>query len=64
MLRNEPPPGTSVRFTRSIREARQGDLATLDGPREKYYVDAPDDQFFVEFRGRRFLVERRDIEEG
>lgn len=64
MLRNDPPPGTKVRFTRQIREAKFHDTAKLVSEMQKFTEDRPDDEFVVEFREERMTVQRRDIEEA
>ena len=63
MLRNEPPPGTRVRFTKEARKAAAFETATLVGPLRKYYEDRGDDQFTVEYRGERIIVSRVEIEQ-
>jgi hypothetical protein len=62
MLKNDPPPGTRVRFVREVRKARTADVATLVRPMRKYLVESASDQFEVDFRGETIIVERRDIE--
>jgi hypothetical protein len=58
MLKNDPPPGTNVRFT-SAPDRR----AVLVGPVRKYYVDRPEDEFQIELPdGRRQTVRREQIE--
>ena len=51
MLKNDPPPGTRVRFLREIRTAKANDIATLKGPLRKYLFESVSDEFEVEFRG-------------
>ena len=63
MLRNDPPPGTKVKFVRAVKEAKESDIATLVEPLKKYDEDNPTDLFYVRFREKRVLVYRRDIEE-
>jgi hypothetical protein len=63
MLRNEPPPGTQVRFTKQARKVAAYEIATLVGPLQKYYEDRSDDLFIVSYRGERITVTRAEIEE-
>jgi hypothetical protein len=63
MLKNDPPPGTQVRFTRQFRKIAAREIATLVGPLQKYYEDRSEDQFIVEYRGERVTVAREEIEE-
>jgi hypothetical protein len=63
MLKNDPPPGTKVRFLREVRKASAYDIATLVRPLGKYLVESADDEFEVEFRGERMTVRRAQIEE-
>ncbi len=65
MLRNDPPPGSKVRFLAAIRKDRDTvrcfEAGTLE-QRGGYAVDRPHDRFHVRYRGVVFEVERRDIE--
>ena len=63
MLRNEPPPGTQVRFTRVARKVAAREIATLVRPLQKYYEDRREDQFVVRYNGQEITVERDEIEE-
>ena len=62
MLRNDPPSGTKVRFTKDLREAKTDDTAVLVKSLRKYVTDRPEDEFEVDFRGSRMTVRRQDIE--
>ena len=62
MLKNDPPPGTVVRFVREVRKARPQATATLIGSVRKYVTEGPLDEFEVDYRGERMIVARRDIE--
>lgn len=64
MLRNEPPVGTQIRFTKLARKVAAREIATLIGPLQKYYEDRREDQFHVEYRGQRMIVSREEIEEA
>jgi hypothetical protein len=64
MLRNDPPPGTQVRFTRVARKVAAREIAILIGPLQTYYEDRSEDQFQVEYRGQRMIVSREEIEEA
>ena len=63
MLRNEPPPGTNIRLTRIIEKAAGGAIGKLHRPVKDYPLDAPNDLFYVDYKGKRIVVERKDIEE-
>lgn len=63
MLRNDPPPGTQVRFTMVARKVAAREVATLVRPLQKYYEDRSDDQFVVRYRGQEITVAREEIEE-
>jgi hypothetical protein len=63
MLKNDPPPGTRVRFTQEFRESKGYSVGVLVGALRKYYTDNSDDQFTVEIGGQRLTVQRREIEE-
>lgn len=62
MLRNEPPAGTQVRFTRVARKVAAREIATLVRPLQKYSVDRPEDEFVVRYRGQEITVLRDEIE--
>lgn len=64
MLRNEPPPGTRVKFTSLARKVAAYETGTLVGPLRKYYEDRAEDQFVVEYQGQRLTVSRDEIEEA
>ena len=64
MLRNEPPPGTKVRFTGELRESRGSGVGSLVRPLGKYFVDRLGDEFLVEFGGKLMTVTRAEIEEA
>jgi hypothetical protein len=64
MLKNEPPPGTKVRFTTELRESRGSAVGSLVRPLQKYVVDRAEDEFEVEIGGERITVQREDIEEA
>ena len=64
MLKNEPPPGTRIRFTRAVRKARAYDTAVLGRPLRTYTRDLPGDRFRVTFQGDEILVQRQDIEKA
>jgi hypothetical protein len=61
MLKNDPPPGTKVIFTRNVQKAAAYDVATLVKPLRTYFTERAEDEFEVEFRGERFTVQRQDI---
>lgn len=63
MLKNDPPPGTRVRFLREVRKAKTGSFGKLVRPLRKYLTESADDQFEVEFGGEIITVRRSDIEE-
>jgi hypothetical protein len=63
MLKNDPPPGTRVRFLREVRKARTGNIGKLIKPLRKYLTESADDQFEVEFGGETITVRRDDIDE-
>ena len=63
MLKNDPPPGTLVRFVKEVRKVSTKNIATL-----KESIDAPkpevaSDRFLVEVDGEVITVRREDIEE-
>ena len=63
MLKNDPPPGTQVRFIRQVRKSSTKSVAVL-----KESLDAPKpelatDRFLVEVDGEIITVQRADIEE-
>lgn len=62
MLKNDPPPGTLVRFVREVRKAQPLETATLVRSVRKYIEEGPLDQFEVRYRGEVMTVARRDIE--
>jgi hypothetical protein len=62
MLKNDPPPGTRVRFVREVKKAKTDDAARLVKSMRKYLEESASDQFEVDFRGETMIVERRDIE--
>ena len=62
MLKNDPPPGTSVRLVRDVRKAVRGSRATLRRAIKKYTEDKPNDLFEIEYLGEILTVERQDIE--
>jgi hypothetical protein len=62
MLKNDPPPGTQVKFTRELKKARARDTASLIGSLSKYETNRPQDLFEVDFEGTRMIVRRDDIE--
>jgi len=64
MLKNDPPEGTKVRFTRELRESRGAAVGSLVRPLRKYYVERSEDEFVVEFGGERITVQRHEIEEA
>jgi hypothetical protein len=63
MLENDPPPGTEVRFVRSLLEKRANvnDIGVLVKSRAVYYPERPTDEFEVNLRGRVIVVQRQDI---
>lgn len=63
MLRNDPPPETTVRFTRVARKVAAREIATLVRPLRKYYEDRREDLFVVRYNGQEIIVERDEIEE-
>jgi hypothetical protein len=62
MLKNDPPPGTPVKFVRQVRKANVSETASLVRSLQKYEVDRPSDQFEVRYKGELLIVERQDIE--
>ena len=64
MLKNDPPPGTKIRFLRAVRKAKAYEKASLLRAIRKYDVDRPEDEFEVEYLGERMTVQRQDIEES
>lgn len=64
MLRNDPPPGTKIRFVRGLRDTKGYDTGTLDGKiGEHTKDDRPGDMFWVVYRGQPTIVRRDEIEE-
>jgi len=63
MLKNDPPPGTKVRFTREFRESKGYQIGSLVRPLRKYYSESSTDEFEVEFDGKRITVQRHEIEQ-
>jgi hypothetical protein len=64
MLKNDPPSGTKVKFTRPIlQKAKVNDTAILVRSTRRYLVERADDEFEVQFRGELLKVQRADIEE-
>ncbi len=64
MLKNDPPPGTRVRFVQDVGKAKAYSTATLVGPVKHYVQDRPYDEFRVRFRDGQMLVYRQDIAEA
>jgi hypothetical protein len=62
MLKNDPPPGTPVKFVRQVKKANVNETASLVRALQKYTVENPTDQFEVIHNGESVIVERRDIE--
>ena len=62
MLKNDPPPGTPVKFVREVKKATVNEAAVLVRPLQKYSVERPTDQFQVRHKGEVVIVERQDIE--
>ena len=62
MLKNDPPPGTEVRFVREVKKAKPQETAKLLRAMRKYTEDSPLDEFEVDYRGERLVVKRQDIE--
>lgn len=62
MLINDPPPGTIVRFTRPVHQARPYETATLVRAVRKYERDRPEDEFIVLYREEEITVQRQDIQ--
>jgi hypothetical protein len=62
MLKNDPPPGTKVRFLREVRKAKFGAVGTLVRPVRKYLEDRPEDEFVVKLGEDEITAQRRDIE--
>lgn len=63
MLKNDPPPGTAIRTTTTVRKHGRGTKGRLVKPLRRYPVDRPDDEFEIEIDGERLIVRREDIEE-
>jgi hypothetical protein len=62
MLKNDPPPGTKIKFLRDVREAKSQETATLVRAMREYETDRPEDEFEIEYRGEQMIVQRQDIE--
>ena len=62
MLKNDPPPGTPVRFVRQVQKAKQNETATILKPLRKYLIESRDDAFQVMYKGEQLTVQRQDIE--
>jgi len=64
MLKDDPPPGTRVRFLREVRKASRGSIGKLVRPRRVYLTENSEDEFEVEFGGEVIIVRRSDIVEA
>lgn len=60
MLKNDPPPGTRIRFVTTVRNNKAGDSATLVGPLDSYETDEPEDEFRIRLHDGSLVVVRRD----
>jgi hypothetical protein len=63
MLRNEPPPGTRVRFTKEARKVAAFQVGKLIRP-IGYHNERSSDEFLVEHDGEQITVTREEIEEA
>ena len=63
MLKNDPPPGTTVRFIKEVRKSSTKNIATLKESLDAPKPELPSDRFLVEVDGELITVRRADIEE-
>jgi hypothetical protein len=64
MLKNDPPPGTRVKFLQEVRKARANDIGKLVRPLGTYLTERATDEFEIEYRGERITVTRSQITEA
>jgi hypothetical protein len=64
MLKNDPPPGTRVKFLQEVRKARANDVGKLVRPLGTYLRESATDEFEVEYQGERITVTRAQIVEA
>jgi hypothetical protein len=62
MLKNDPPPGTKLKFVRQVQKAARHDPAVLVRALRKYETESPNDLFEVTYKGTNMIVERQDIQ--